>query len=211
MGICALRAYPRLSYNESRYVKCTTLRNSRKFLDCAMEIEKHLDDYLNYLITNGNVQTYPIKEYGIHSIDDLKAAISIGKTLDFNELSEILEEDKFIYINWKSNTRDLLRGENNIPLQIKITIRGKYFIGQGGYAGKLGRMNREAEILADDRRTAQRNDILLVDYTENLVLWTRRLYRGTVAVAIGAIGLVLWEMRHFFEYCFHLVHDFFCH
>lgn len=68
-----------------------------------------------------------------------------------------------------------------------ITARGLLFLKQGGYQQKT--IDDTAQ-----RRKMERNE-------ERLVLWTRNLFWGTVAVAVGAVGLVIWEIWHYFHSC----------
>ena len=79
-----------------------------------------------------------------------------------------------------------------------ITIEGYYFIKeQNGYTEEL-----ERKVQSEITRRAL--ETRMATSTSDLAKWTKRLYRGTVVVGVGACGLVLWEIIKtvFFEHNF---------
>lgn len=114
-----------------------------------------------------------------------KEAQNEAGILDDEEYKRIhmqLREDKYIVVD---------------QVRFIITYDGVMFYLSGGYMGQydsklaIAGMNQRMEKSAQD----------LVDWTQNLATRTRELRDWTRAVAIGAIGLVLWEIvkTAFFE------------
>lgn len=106
------------------------------------------------------------------------------------DIAGILDDEEFrrIYMRLKQDKYIISDGVRYI-----ITYDGVIFHLMNGYMGKydeqvaISRMNQRMEKNAQD----------LVDWTENLATRTRELRNWTRAVAIGAIGLVIWEIAAF--------------
>ena len=87
-----------------------------------------------------------------------------------------------------------LRASNG--LNIRKNYHGELFtITEGGYEGGYKRKKQEAI------QVAAYND-RMENHTRRLAEWTERLTYSTVVAAVGAFGLLLWEMRHFFRHLF---------
>jgi hypothetical protein len=72
-------------------------------------------------------------------------------------------------------------------MSIRRNFNGHLFLAKGGYEGEhIGRILNEVRVVS--------NETDLVKWTKQLSERTRKLMVATWAVAIGAIGLVVWEV-----------------
>jgi len=104
-----------------------------------------------------------------------------------------LDEDKYIQITYDPPEDE---AANRPPNQLKITFGGIMFINSGGYVGEEKRRIEKEVNESLYREKAETLAKRLADWTETLATRTKSLMIATWAVAVGAIGLVLWEMRH---------------
>jgi hypothetical protein len=91
--------------------------------------------------------------------------------------------------------KDIQAGEG---LSIRRNFDGHLFIKDGGY---IGESKRKAAEKASNTANQERTETLakdLRDWTQLLAERTNGLKNWTRAVALGAIGLVVWEILHFF-------------
>lgn len=80
-----------------------------------------------------------------------------------------------------------------------ISFDGKYFWETTkGYRENTIRLNANVEAMDALRERTERNEGLIVSWTRNLAERTADLTFWTRLVAIGAIGLVVWEVIAFF-------------
>jgi len=149
-----------------------------------MKPEEQLDSILTYLDNIDNRLIYVSID---HIYKDSKTTLDF-KTVDM--IVEKLRNDRYV-----SEKTESALGIEPAYQVYRITFHGKLFLSRGGYKQQIIDEREAADSLAAQNRRTERNE-------ERLVLWTRNLFWGTVAVAIGAIGLIVWEIwQYFYSFC----------
>ncbi len=159
-----------------------------------MELLEMLDTVFDWLKTNSDKDPdfSAIKE----GLKDYK--------LDDGEIDDCLKKlhkDGYLYFmdNKKENQKSDVAGEiYHRGYNYLITFDGKFFLKTvGGYqkknANDLQKIANEEAVTQRMEKSAQD----LVTWTQNLATRTQELRNWTKAVAIGALGLVVWEVIAF--------------
>ena len=95
----------------------------------------------------------------------------------------ILQDDKYIEIEFSD---ERIKQGIRIIAAVRLKIRGKYFIHQGGYVGKSQRMD---------------------DIEKKVMRTNNRMVLLTVFLAVGAMGLLILEIyKTFFYHSRHFYH-----
>jgi hypothetical protein len=114
--------------------------------------------------------------------------------IDLGEIQDCLlhlHKEGYIYC-------ELLRDRNHSYTDVPgahylISFKGKFFWETvGGYQEQHKKEQITNAALEAQNQRMERNEARLVG-------WTRNLFWGTIAVAVGAIGLVIWEMWHYYK------------
>ena len=109
-----------------------------------------------------------------------------------------LQQDR--YIDFILYTEDvghfITNSQAGEGLSIRRNFNGHIFLSGGGYQWAERRLiEKEANDAASDNRAETFASDLTI-WTKKLAIRTRWLMLATWAVAIGAIGLVIWEIYH---------------
>lgn len=96
-------------------------------------------------------------------------------------LNKLVED---MYIDFIYGHRFVMGEEAHDGMQIRRNFNGDLLLEQGGYVGEANVKRRKEEISELAIARTERNERLLM--------------RWTAAVAVGAIGLVLWEAYKYF-------------
>jgi hypothetical protein len=128
------------------------------------------------------------------NLHDIKTGLA-NKDIDIGEIRDILlklKNDNFIYCEFSGN----LNHSYHDNAHFLINFEGKYFYETVGSFSEKIRLERVKLYAIDaQNRRMERNE-------ERLIQWTKYLFYGTVAVAVGAVGLVIWEiLKTIYEHC----------
>lgn len=97
---------------------------------------------------------------------------------DFIDILDTLQDDKLAYY---VTTKDIDPRNIRLFVSASITPKGKFFIKNGGYSGKLANDRAKEDL-------ARRNE--------------KYLRYGAIWAAVGTIALLLWDMlKYFCEKC----------
>lgn len=126
------------------------------------------------------------------------------KKIDLGEIQDCLlhlYRDKYIYCEFLGNRDSEFvddRGAHYL-----VSFKGKYFWEtEKGYAEQVRLEQIKSDFLSAQTQRTERNEEQLVTWTRNLANRTQDLTFWTRLVAIGAIGLVLWEIvAYLLEHC----------
>lgn len=142
-----------------------------------VEIEEHLNFILQYLVDNkGLAIKYFHTSPSSPNIDDLRRKLDVDQD-GFKELCTILEEDKYVTIILHEKGTHLPGFAGQVT-SLKITIRGRYFLRQGGYVDKLKRLREQNNRLAN---------------LENVQIHHQRnMTNLTVVLAVAALIACVW-------------------
>jgi hypothetical protein len=143
-----------------------------------MELLERLDTVLTWLSTYSH--TNP-------NFDQIKEGLLAHKLTDgeIDDCLKKLHKDEYLYFMHDNKEQpvisDVIGETYNRDLNYLITFDGKIFIRiKGGYVKKQEMEDLEQQKTKDDLALRKRND--------------HRLVTGTFLVAVGAIGLIVWEM-----------------
>lgn len=153
-----------------------------------MELVDKIDTFLKWLyIHSGENPTFSslyegVKNEGVHEGE-------------LDDCLKKLHKDGFLYFMYRDGNvvNNYWRDHNFL-----ITFDGKYFWETvKGYKEKIRIENAKIQAISDQNQRMEKNEELLVSWTKNLADRTKSLTNWTRAVAVGAIGLVVWEIIAF--------------
>jgi hypothetical protein len=165
-----------------------TAEQSRHILDCILSNSYNFEDYFDYknrildILVNNN--HFPDKDEYL-----LKMALNKLKAdgyIDFVQKKEGVEKWQFI--------ADLSASEG---MSIRRNFNGHIFLATGGYDGEEQRRITATKENKDALTRSEGYASGLQTWTQNLANRTADLTFWTRLVAVGAIGLVLWEVVAF--------------
>ena len=127
-----------------------------------------------------------------------------NKDIEKGEIQDItlyLYREQMMYLEFGGDRTQ--KYFENIDSRYLISCKGKLFWeGIGGFDKQNQNRLKELKEVNDRNQRMERNEESLVTWTQNLTNRTSDLTFWTRLVAIGAIGLVAWEIIAFFlEHC----------